>query len=100
MKKILLLSAMSGAVLLAGCASEPDEYTVEDWDPITSKASMYCVQEDHEILRASEEGKRVTYCEISDDEKYEIWEYYYMNHEDERPENQKQSDDEMRKASN
>ncbi|CAM2900031.1 DUF333 domain-containing protein [Vibrio rarus] len=88
MKKALLLSVMTGTVLLAGCASEPDEYTVKDWDPITSKASMYCVQQNHDIERATENGNRVTYCELSDDEKYDIWEYYYQNHEDERPENQ------------
>ncbi|OBT07936.1 hypothetical protein A9264_05560 [Vibrio sp. UCD-FRSSP16_10] len=93
MKKILLLSIMASTVLLAGCASEPNEYTVKDWDPITSKASMYCVQENHDIERATENNQRVTYCEISDSEKYEIWEYYYQNHEDERPDAQNQADE-------
>ncbi|GAM55275.1 hemolysin protein [Vibrio ishigakensis] len=92
MKKSLLLTVVAGAAILAGCASEPDEYTVEDWDPITSKASMYCVQEGHDITRANENDQRVTYCEISDEEKTEIWEYYYQNHEDERPENQQKQD--------
>ncbi|GAD79822.1 putative hemolysin [Vibrio ezurae] len=93
MKKILLLSMMTGTVLLAGCASKDNEYAVKDWDATTSKAAMYCVQQDYDIIRTTENNSRVTYCALSDSEKYEIWEYYYQNHEDERPDSQAQTDD-------
>ncbi|WP_261817557.1 DUF333 domain-containing protein [Vibrio gallicus] len=92
MKKSLLLTVIAGSAILAGCASESNEYTVKDWDPVTSKASTYCVQEGYDIVRANENDKRNTYCEISDSEKYEIWDYYYQNHEDERPDDQPAQD--------
>lgn len=86
MKKVLLLSLICGSVVLTGCAREKTEYTVENWDPITSEASMYCVQEGHQIERSTENGIRVTNCKLSEDEKYEIWEYYKMSHDQENTE--------------
>ncbi|MEP8023235.1 DUF333 domain-containing protein, partial [Vibrio parahaemolyticus] len=43
---------------------------------------VYCVQQGGELDTVSENGERVTYCVLSDDERVEQWEYYRNNHKE------------------
>ncbi|MGY2575514.1 putative hemolysin [Vibrio sp. C8] len=77
MKHSIVISALISSALLAGCSSsEPDEYDVKEYEATTSPASLYCVQQGGNLEMVSEDKKRVTYCVLSEDEKYEQWEYY------------------------
>ncbi|MDW2210605.1 DUF333 domain-containing protein, partial [Vibrio sp. 2025] len=40
------------------------------------------VQQGGELDTVSENGERVTYCVLSDDERVEQWEYYRNNHKE------------------
>lgn len=70
---------MIGAIavgIMAGCASEPDEYDVDEITAISDPAYVYCVEQGNKLARVTENGKRVPYCVISDEEKYTVWDYY------------------------
>lgn len=75
-KHSVAILALIGTALLAGCSSEPDEYDVQEYEATTSPASLYCVQQGGTLTMVTEDKKRVTYCVLSEDEKYEQWEYY------------------------
>jgi putative hemolysin len=80
MKKHLLLAAIGSAVIISGCASsEPDKYDVESYEPLTDPAVLYCVNQGGELERASEEGLRVTYCKMSEEELVEVQAYYQQH---------------------
>ncbi|MFB9217845.1 putative hemolysin [Vibrio sinaloensis] len=79
MKKTHLLFAIVGTSVLAGCASEPDEYEVKEYTSLANPAAVYCVQKGGELDTVSENNQRVTYCVLSDGNRIEQWEYY-RNH--------------------
>ncbi|MDB1126326.1 putative hemolysin [Vibrio algarum] len=82
MKKLNWLVGLGAVAILAGCAgsNEPDEYDVESYDPISNPASVFCVQQNGELQAFDENDQRVMYCVLSEDEKYEQWEYYKENY--------------------
>ncbi|WP_165314027.1 putative hemolysin [Vibrio ziniensis] len=75
-KHSIVISALIGSALLVGCSNEPDEYDVKEYEATTSPASLYCVQQGGTLTMFTENKKRITYCVLSEDEKYEQWEYY------------------------
>ncbi len=79
MKKTSLMMAMAGTMVLAGCSTYDGstEYT-----SVANPAAVYCVQQGGELDTVSENGERVTYCVLSDDERVEQWEYYRNNHKE------------------
>ncbi|NRB67725.1 MAG: DUF333 domain-containing protein [Vibrio sp.] len=64
------------ALLLAGCANEPDEYEVKGYTSIANPASVFCAKQGGKLETVSENEKRVTYCVLSSDNRIEEWEYY------------------------
>lgn len=88
MKKLAVLGSMTAALLLVGCASEPDEYEVKEYQMAANPAAVYCVQQDGELETITEDNKRVTYCVLSDEERIEQWEYYRQNHENQNSESE------------
>ncbi|MGJ7095519.1 DUF333 domain-containing protein [Vibrio hannami] len=82
MIKKTVLVGMSSVAILAGCAgTEPDEYDVESYEPISNKAEVYCVQRGGELGAFTENNKRVKYCIFSEDDKVEVNEYYEHRHD-------------------
>jgi putative hemolysin len=77
------IAAAFAAVLAVGCTTTETEYTVESWEAKTDPAVMYCVEQEGKFIRMSEGENRVGYCVFSEDEKYEIQEYY-QRHLDEQ----------------
>ena len=43
---------------------------------------VYCVQQGGELDTVTENGERVTYCQLSENERFEQWEYYRNNHKE------------------
>lgn len=80
MNKTPLLCAIAGSLLLAGCASEPDEYEVKEYTSLANPAAVYCVQQGGELETVSENDQRVTYCLLPNEDRVEQWEYYRNNH--------------------
>ncbi len=76
MKKISLMMAMVVTAVLSGCATSDTEYT-----SAANPASVYCVQQGGKLEAFTENGGRVTYCVLSDDERVEQWQFYRDNHE-------------------
>ncbi|MBM7035759.1 DUF333 domain-containing protein [Vibrio ulleungensis] len=77
------MTAVFAAVLAVGCTTTETEYTVESWEPLTDPAAMYCVEQEGKFIRISEGESRVGYCEFSEDERYELQDYY-QRHLDEQ----------------
>ncbi|MGX9522185.1 putative hemolysin [Vibrio mediterranei] len=76
MKKLQWVIGALAVGVMAGCASEPDKYDVDEITVESDPAYVYCVEQGHKLERFSEEGKRVPYCVISDEERYTVWDYY------------------------
>ncbi len=81
MKKTTLVTAVAAAMVLAGCstyegATRSNEYTA------ANPAAVYCVQQGGELDTVTENGERVTYCQLSENERFEQWEYYRNNHKE------------------
>ncbi len=76
MNKFTLLVSFSLFGALAGCSNESNPYYVESYDQTSSPASVYCVQQGGKLQAFTEDNHRVMYCVLSDDKKYEEWEYY------------------------
>ncbi|USD42905.1 DUF333 domain-containing protein [Vibrio sp. SCSIO 43135] len=81
MKKSYLFASVAAVTVLAGCASEPDEYEVKEYTSVANPAAVYCVQQDGELETVTENNKRVTYCVLSEEERVEQWEYYRNSQE-------------------
>ncbi len=83
MKTLNLLIGLGIATVLTGCSNsgDSDEYAVESYEPVSNRASVYCVRQGGELQAFNEESSRQTYCVLSEDEKYEQWAYYNNNHE-------------------
>ncbi len=84
MKTLNLLIGLGVATILSGCSNSgsSDEYAVENDEPVSNRASVYCVQQGGELQAFDENNSRLTYCVFSEDEKYEQWAYYDDNHEE------------------
>jgi putative hemolysin len=76
MKTTNWLIGIFAVAALAGCSSEPDKYDVDEIDVVSDPAFIYCVEQGHKLEKFSENGERVTYCVMSEDEKQNVWEYY------------------------
>ncbi|GAL32311.1 hemolysin [Vibrio maritimus] len=77
---------MIGAVavgILAGCASEPDKYDVDEITVESDPAYVYCVEQGHKLERVTENGKRVPYCVLSEEERYTVWDFYEKRNQQE-----------------
>ncbi|WP_117234086.1 DUF333 domain-containing protein [Vibrio maerlii] len=83
MKASHLLCLIGISIITVGCSSEPDEYEVKEYQQAANPAAVYCVQQDGELETVTEDGRRVTYCLLPDDERIEQWEYYRQNHKKE-----------------
>ncbi len=83
MKSINLLIGLGVTAVLAGCSNsgDSDEYAIENHEPVSNRASVYCVQQGGELQAFNENNSRLMHCVFSEDEKYEQWAYYNNNHE-------------------
>ncbi|GAL12437.1 hemolysin [Vibrio astriarenae] len=70
--KMILMGIGLGA-LVSGCADVQDKYDVGEYTAVSNPASVYCVEQEGELVMVTEAGKRVTYCKLSDDEMVEQW---------------------------
>ncbi|WP_394126009.1 DUF333 domain-containing protein [Vibrio hepatarius] len=84
MKRACIVISVISAAVLAGCASEPDEYEVKEYTSMANPAAVYCVQQGGELETVNENEMRVTYCVLSDDERVEQWEYYRNSQKNEQ----------------
>ncbi|MBE4125332.1 DUF333 domain-containing protein [Vibrio parahaemolyticus] len=83
MKKTSLMMAMAGTTMvLAGCSTYDGATRSTEYTSVANPAAVYCVQQGGELDTVSENGERVTYCVLSDDERVEQWEYYRNNHKE------------------
>ncbi|EHV5555332.1 DUF333 domain-containing protein [Vibrio parahaemolyticus] len=82
MKKTSLMMAMAGTMVLAGCSTYDGATRSTEYTSVANPAAVYCVQQGGELDTVSENGERVTYCVLSDDERVEQREYYRNNHKD------------------
>ncbi|MCV5959587.1 DUF333 domain-containing protein, partial [Escherichia coli] len=82
MKKTSLMMATAGTMVLAGCSTYDGATRSTEYTSVANPAAVYCVQQGGELDTVSENGERVTYCVLSDDERVEQWEYYRNNHKE------------------
>ncbi len=83
MKKVQWMIGAVAVGILAGCASEPDKYDVDEITVESDPAYVYCVEQGHELERVTENGKRVPYCVLSDEERYTVWDFYEKRNQQE-----------------
>ncbi|MGF1773199.1 putative hemolysin [Vibrio maritimus] len=76
MKKVQWMIGAVAVGILAGCASEPDKYDVDEITVESDPAYVYCVEQGHKLQRVTENGKRVPYCVLSEEERYTVWDFY------------------------
>lgn len=76
MKKVQWMIGAVAVGILAGCASEPDKYDVDEITVESDPAYVYCVEQGHKLERVTENGKRVPYCVLSEEERYTVWDFY------------------------
>ncbi|HGS5433761.1 TPA: DUF333 domain-containing protein [Vibrio parahaemolyticus] len=82
MKKTSLMMATAGTMVLAGFSTYDGATRSTEYTSVANPAAVYCVQQGGELDTVSENGERVTYCVLSDDERVEQWEYYRNNHKE------------------
>ncbi|MDF2152577.1 DUF333 domain-containing protein [Vibrio sp. CAU 1672] len=78
-----LLAAVAVVSSVAGCADMQqayDAYDVVDYDTVTNPASIYCVQQGGGLQMETEHGQRITYCQISAEQRTELSEFYGNSH--------------------
>ncbi|PFG57707.1 hypothetical protein ATG66_0201 [Vibrio sp. ES.051] len=80
MKKTSLIMAMAATMMLAGCATYDGATRSTEYTSAANPAAVYCVQQGGELETISENGERVTYCVLSEDNRVEQWEYYRDHH--------------------
>ncbi|WED24484.1 DUF333 domain-containing protein [Vibrio sp. JC009] len=76
MRKLNLLLVLGVIAIFAGCSSEPDKYDVENYDEISDPALLYCVKQGGKLISSSEHGVRKKQCQFSENEKYDVYDYY------------------------
>lgn len=82
MKKTSLMMAMAVTAVLAGCSTYEGATRSTEYTSAANPASVYCVQQGGELETMTENGERVTYCVLSDNERVEQWEYYRDHHQE------------------
>lgn len=82
MKKTCFALSIASVTLLAGCASEPDEYEVKGYTSMANPAAVYCVQQGGELEAVTENEQRLTYCLLPNGDRVEEWDYYRQNHKE------------------
>ncbi|MGR5236437.1 putative hemolysin [Vibrio alfacsensis] len=85
MKKTSLMTAVATAMVLAGCSTYEGATRSTEYTPASNPAAVYCVQQGGELETVTENGERVTYCLLSENERVEQWEYYRNNHKEDDP---------------
>ncbi|WP_112478010.1 DUF333 domain-containing protein [Vibrio variabilis] len=83
MKKVQWMIGAVAVGVLAGCASEPDKYDVDEITVESDPAYVYCVEQGHKLERVTESGKRVPYCVLSEQERYTVWDFYEKRNQQE-----------------
>lgn len=83
MKKVQWMIGAVAVGILAGCASEPDKYDVDEITVESDPAYVYCVEQGHKLERVTENGKRVPYCVLSEEERYTVWDFYEKRNQQE-----------------
>ena len=71
---------LSSFMLINACSDQPEKYRVDDWNSMSSPASIYCVQEGGKLEVGESEKKSILFCVLSENEKYEQWNYYNKQH--------------------
>ncbi|MFZ3433150.1 DUF333 domain-containing protein [Vibrio harveyi] len=82
MKKTALVTAVAAAMVLAGCSTYEGATRSNEYTSAANPAAVYCVQQGGELDTVTENGERVTYCLLSENERIEQWEYYRKNHKE------------------
>ncbi|GAB7227903.1 DUF333 domain-containing protein [Vibrio rotiferianus] len=82
MKKAALVTAVAAAMVLAGCSTYEGATRSNEYTSAANPAAVYCVQQGGELDTVTENGERVTYCLLSENERVEQWEYYRKNHKE------------------
>ncbi|MGR5210715.1 DUF333 domain-containing protein [Vibrio rotiferianus] len=83
MKKTTIVTAVAAAIVLAGCSTYEGATRSNEYTSAANPAAVYCVQQDGELETVTENGERVTYCLLSENERVEQWEYFRKNHKQE-----------------
>lgn len=76
MKLMPLLCAVSGSMLLVGCNATLDDYRERSYTSMANPASVYCAQQQGQLQTVTEEGQRITYCVLPNEDRIEQWEYF------------------------
>ncbi|TMX42541.1 DUF333 domain-containing protein [Vibrio rotiferianus] len=82
MKKTTLVMSVAAAMVLAGCSTYDGATRSNEYTSAANPAAVYCVQQGGELDTVTENGERVTYCLLSENERVEQWEYYHNNHKE------------------
>lgn len=82
MKKAVLVTAVVAAMVLTGCSTYEGATRSNEYTSAANPAAVYCVQQGGELDTVTENGERVTYCLLSENERVEQWEYYRKNHKE------------------
>jgi putative hemolysin len=82
MKKAVLVTAVAAAMVLTGCSTYEGATRSNEYTSAANPAAVYCVQQGGELDTMTENGERVTYCLLSENERVEQWEYYRKNHKE------------------
>ncbi|MCG7514828.1 putative hemolysin [Vibrio sp. MMH1-50] len=82
MKKTALVTAVAAAMVLAGCSTYEGATRSNEYTSAANPAAVYCVQQGGELDTVTENGERITYCLLSENERVEQWEYYRKNHKE------------------
>ncbi|EKM29308.1 hypothetical protein VCHENC02_4877, partial [Vibrio harveyi] len=77
-----LVTAVVAAMVLAGCSTYEGATRSNEYTSAANPAAVYCVQQGGELDTVTENGERVTYCLLSENERVEQWEYYRKNHKE------------------
>ncbi|MGR5068449.1 MULTISPECIES: putative hemolysin [Vibrio] len=85
MKKTSLMTAVSATMVLAGCSTYEGATRSTEYTSMSNPAAVYCVQQGGELETVTENGERITYCLLSENERIEQWEYYRSNHKESNP---------------
>ncbi|MGR4990565.1 putative hemolysin [Vibrio sp. WZ-1] len=83
MKKTTIVTAVAAAIVLAGCSTYEGATRSNEYASAANPAAVYCVQQGGELETVTENGERVTYCLLSENERVEQWEYFRKNHKQE-----------------
>ncbi|WP_241901344.1 DUF333 domain-containing protein [Vibrio sp. 10N.286.49.B3] len=67
---------------LTGCAQYEQDEEIKNYTKMSNPAAVYCAQKDGKLETVSENKRRVTYCNLPNEERVEQWEFYRNNHTD------------------